>query len=273
MANVAKSQSYIEMPVWPNGAPNNNEITVNEQITPKGHIEFSKEAKLYVYLPKKKNNTHKAILICPGGGYWILAINHEGHDVAKWLASQGITAIVLKYRMPNHHSDVPLSDAQEAMSIAKQNAQKWNIDPNKIGICGFSAGGHLASTLATQAADSLRPNFAILFYPVISLKKGVGHMGSADNLLENKNDSLLIDKYSNELQVDPKTPATLLLLADNDQAVIPENSILYYQALKKHKIAASMHIFSKGGHGFGFNKDYAYHSELKRIILDWLKMQ
>ncbi|MFZ4456365.1 MAG: alpha/beta hydrolase [Bacteroidales bacterium] len=273
MVSVAKSQSSFELPVWPNGAPMDNEIKVEEKVTPEGYIEFSKEAKLFVYLPDTAKNTHKTILICPGGGYRMLAIKHEGYDIAKWLASEGFTAVILKYRMPNHHSLIPLSDSQEAMAIIKRNAKKWNIDSNKIGVCGFSAGGHLASTLSTQAIDSLRPNFAILFYPVISMKEGIGHMGSRNNLLENKNDSVLINKFSNHLRVDAKTPRTLLILADDDAAVIPENSILYYQALKKEHIAASMRIFPSGSHGFGFRPSYKYHSEIKQIMLDWLNIK
>lgn len=267
---VVKSQAPLEMAVWPNGAPIANGITVEEKVSPEGRVQNSKEAKLYVYPADKALNTHQAVLICPGGAYSILAINHEGHDVARWLASKGVTGIVLKYRMPNHHSQVPLSDAQEAMNIIRGHAREWAIDSSKVGVCGFSAGGHLASTLSTKAISSARPNFSILFYPVISLQDGITHKGSRENLLEDNTDKNLVDKFSNEKHVDAQTPATLLLLADDDKAVVPENSILYYSALKNSHIAASMHIFPSGGHGFGFRTSYKYHENIKAIISDWL---
>jgi len=265
------SQSFVDLPVWPTGPLQNNGITENEITTKEGYIQNSKEARLYVYLPSKNEDNRKVVLICPGGGYRNLAINHEGHDVAKWFVSQGVVAVILKYRMPNHHSDIPLSDAKEAMKIIRRHSVDWNIDTTKVGVCGFSAGGHLASTLSTHADDATRPNFSILFYPVISLKDSICHRGSRDALLDKNDDIAQINYFSNETQVTDKTPPTLFILADNDKAVVPENSILFYQALKKHQIAASMHIFPKGGHGFGFRSSYPYHEQIKLIISDWMK--
>lgn len=263
-------QQAVEMPLWTNGAPETNGIVKDEATNAIGHIEFSKEAKIYIYLPEKSKNTGKAILICPGGGYRILAMQHEGHDVAKWLASQGIAGIVLKYRMPNLHAEIPLSDAKEAMRMIRQHSKDWGIESNKVGVCGFSAGGHLASTLATHADSTTRPNFAILFYPVISMKDSITHLGSRNALLGNHPTEKMIDVFSNENAVSRQTPPTLLLLADDDKAVIPENSILFYQALKRNKVPAAMHVFPSGSHGFGFRTSYTYHEQLKSIILDWL---
>lgn len=269
----ANSQSYIDLPVWPNGAKQDNGLVAEETTTPDGSIAGSKEARMYVYLPEQNAGAkRKAVLVCPGGGYSHLAIKHEGHDVARWLNTQGVVAVVLKYRMPNHHSEIPLSDASEAMRIIRRHAAEWNIDTLQVGVCGFSAGGHLASTLSTHADASALPNFAILFYPVISMKDGVCHQGSRNNLLQDIKNADQLTLYSNELQVSKSTPPTLLILADNDKSVIPENSILYYQALKKNGIAASMSVFPTGGHGFGFRTNYKYHEPMKQVFSDWLKV-
>ncbi len=266
----AKSQKTFDLPVWPNGAPESNELAAEEKVTPEGHVQNSKEAILHVFLPEKTINTGKTVLICPGGGYSVLAMMHEGYDVAKWLNSKGIAAIVLKYRMPNHHSNIPLSDAKQAMSIIRAHAAEWEIDSTKIGVCGFSAGGHLASTLLTKADNATRPNFGILFYPVVSMKNGITHGGSRNQLLVNPTDSTQINMYSGELHVSATTPPTLFILADDDKAVIPENSVLLYQAFKKNKVAASMHIFPSGGHGFGFRASYKYHNDILLLISDWI---
>ncbi|GHV52299.1 hypothetical protein FACS1894181_15280 [Bacteroidia bacterium] len=229
------------------------------------------DAEIYVYHPTVKETT-PAIVIFPGGGYQGLAIDHEGHDMAKWYVANGFTAVVVKYRMPKGTHTIPLSDAEKAISTVRANAAKWNIDPRKVGIIGSSAGGHLAASLSTLAADANRPNFAILYYPVISFEDGVTHSGSKNNLLgADTGDSQLVERYTLEKQVDSKTPATLLLLSDDDQVVIPENSLRYYSALKKAKIPASMYIFPTGGHGWGFRPAFLYHEETKTLISKWLK--
>lgn len=213
--------------------------------------------------PEKSNGT--SVIICPGGGYGMLAINKEGFKVAEWLNTLGINAFVLKYRLP---SDLimknkivgPLQDAQEAVRLVRRNAIKWKLNPNKIGIMGFSAGGHLASTLANHYNDkvyiptdtiSAKPNFSILIYPVISMLEGITHQGSKDNLLGKNPDSETTDKYSNEKQITAATPKTFLVHATDDKAVPVENSINYYLALKKEKVSAEMHLYENGGHGFG----------------------
>lgn len=220
---------------------------------------------LSIFLANKEISNGTSVVICPGGGYGHLAINKEGFKVAKWLNSLGITAIVLKYRMPSEiimkdRTVGPLQDAQEAIRFVRRNAEKWNIDANKIGIMGFSAGGHLAATLSTHYNDivynvkdatSAKPNFSILIYPVISMLDGITHNGSRTNLLGESPSELLIANYSNELQVNSETPKTFLIHATDDGSVPAENSINYYLELKKNNVSAELHIFQNGGHGFG----------------------
>lgn len=254
---------------------------------------------LYPANPSK--NTNAAILICPGGGYAHEAFVHEGSQFAQWLSENGITAFVLKYRLPNKHTYIPLKDAQQALRIIRSRASDWNINPNKIGISGFSAGGHLASTAGTHfdlgsptsstkqtspknkkkavtqitpvSSFSCRPDFMILFYPVISMQKSVTHEGSRINLLGDKCSKDSVDYYSNELQVKKDTPPTLIFLSDDDNGVSPKNSIDFYAALKAKNIPASLHIFPEGGHGWGFHDTFRYHELWKTLYIDWLKQQ
>nr|WP_315238317.1 alpha/beta hydrolase [uncultured Flavobacterium sp.] len=220
---------------------------------------------LSVFIPKEIKPDQTAVLIFPGGGYSHLSMDKEGTKVAEWLNSLGIVAFVLKYRLPSdlimkNKSVGPLQDAQEAIRYVRSNASKWNIDPNKIGTIGFSAGGHLASTLATHFDDkvyeskfniSARPDFSILIYPVISMDSNITHKGSQINLLGKEPSQILIDNFSNDKKITPQTPPTFLVHASDDSAVLPENSINYYLALKKNNISAELHIYEKGGHGFG----------------------
>jgi acetyl esterase/lipase len=213
--------------------------------------------------PEKSNGT--SVIICPGGGYGMLAINKEGYKVAEWLNSLGINAFVLKYRLPSdlimkNKTVGPLQDVQEAVRLVRRNAVKWKLNPNKIGIMGFSAGGHLASTLSTHYNDkvyvpadtiSAKPNFSILIYPVISMQEGITHQGSKGNLLGQNADTETANKYSNEKQINATTPKTFLVHTTDDKAVPVENSINYYLALKKEKVSAEMHLYENGGHGFG----------------------
>jgi acetyl esterase/lipase len=230
------------------------------------------DAEIFVYQPEASIALSPAILICPGGGYEHLAMNHEGHDMAQWYASIGFVAVVLKYRMPNGEHTVPLSDAEKAISTIRSKAAEWKIDPAKVGVIGSSAGGHLAASLSVLAADKNRPDFAILYYPVICFDDPTTHRGSIKNLLgENVNNRELLNRYTLEKQVDEKTPKTLLLLSDDDRVVLPVNGIRYYSALKEKEIPAAMYIFPVGGHGWGFNSSFLYHEEIKSLILKWLK--
>lgn len=264
------SQNPFTIPVWPNGAKENNGIVLPEKIIEGGRLLNSHTAEMYVYLPDKKINTGTAILICPGGGYARQAMQHEGHDFAKLLTRKGITGIVLKYRLPNGHADIPLSDAKEAMNIIRKNAPEWDINPNQIGISGFSAGGHLAATLGTHFDNPNRPDFMVLFYPVITMDNNLTHKGSKENLLGKGIEN---DNFSNEKQISPATPPTLLLLSDDDKSVSPVNSTLFYNELKQKGIKASMYIFPSGGHGWGCNASFAYYKVWQELLFDWLRHQ
>jgi acetyl esterase/lipase len=190
---------------------------------------------------------------------------------------------VLKYRLPYGHSEIPLQDAQQAMRFVRYNAEEWLIDPNKVGIAGFSAGGHLASTLSThydtglkEAKDAMdhiscRPDFSILLYPVVTFKEEWGHMGSRENLIGKTNDWKIIQNFCNELQVTKETPPAFIALADDDQGVKPRNSIEYYSALKREGIPTELHIFKEGGHGFGMHKTGKAHDQWPLMVVEWMK--
>ena len=263
----------VEILLWNNGAPNSNGITSPEVLSSKGFPSNVSVPKLYVFLPKSTNPT-SVVLICPGGGYGGLAITYEGYDFASWLNEQGVAAVVLKYRMPKSNSEVPASDAWQAVRTIRQNAPAWNINPDKVGIAGFSAGGHLASTVATHVPDdSAKPNFVILFYPVITMNDEFTHLGSRKNLLGDNPGQQLINKYSNELQVSPQTPPTLIFLSDDDRMVLPRNSIEYYSALKRNNVKSSLYIFPNGGHGFGMKTTFEYHDQMLNLLRMWLHNQ
>lgn len=218
-----------------------------------------------VFLPETQSTDRTAVIIFPGGGYGINAIKHEGFDIARKLNEWGVAAFVVKYRIPNdatmHNKEIgPLQDAQQAISLVRQNAAKWNLHPNRIGVMGFSAGGHLASTAGTHfkkpvidSKANLRPDFLILGYPVISFSDSIGHLGSRTNLLGKSPSRDKIVAYSNELQVTPETPPTFLIHASDDKAVPPANSIVFFQELIRHNIPAELHIYEGGGHGFGMD--------------------
>jgi len=219
---------------------------------------------LEMYLPAKEVATGAAVIICPGGGYSVIVYQGEGISTAKDLASKGIAAFVLKYRLPDEtklddDKIGPLQDAQQAIKVVRENAAKWGIDPAKIGIMGFSAGGHLASTLATHFKQplientnntSLRPDFQVLVYPVITMQENLTHADSRKQLLGVSPTKETVDLFSNELQVDQQTPVAFLIHAADDVTVDVDNSINYFEALRKNKVAVEMHIYPRGGHGF-----------------------
>lgn len=227
-------------------------------------------AKIYVYLPSKKMATKRAVLICPGGGYSHLAMDHEGKQAAEWLNQLGIAGIVLKYRMPHGKKEVPISDAEEAMRLIRANAAKWNINPNDVGIMGSSAGGHLASTIATHSKQGQGPNFQILFYPVISMVLGYTHQGSHDNFLGKGNHKRQEKNYSSDQQVNRNTPRAWIALSDDDTVVQPSNGVNYYMELYKHDIPASLHVYPDGGHGWGSRLGFKYHIEMIMELKSWL---
>jgi len=278
------------VPLWEGDPPNykeTGEVTIwdTSDIV---RIRNVQKPDIAVFLPSKKNSTGEAVVICPGGGYGILAYDWEGSDIARWLNSEGISAFVLKYRLPGSKSNIvphksPLMDAQRAMRLVRANAEKWNIDPTKIGIMGFSAGGHLASTLSTHfdAGDpssddpveheSCRPNFSVLVYPVVSLEADFTHKGSGKNLLGEDPDPELLRYYSNELQVTEDTPPAILIHSDDDKAVPVENSISYFQALRANKVTSELHIYPYGGHGYSLAIGQGHLSTWPDRVIEWIK--
>jgi acetyl esterase/lipase len=237
------------------------------------------------YPASKGEGKNTAVIICPGGGYWGLAIQHEGEQVARWFNGFGISAFVLKYRLPDtaimmNKSIGPMEDGQEAIRLVRRHAEEWNIDPGKIGIMGFSAGGHLASTLSThfnekvyESSDntSARPDFSILIYPVITMDASFTHMGSRENLLGNNPAAEIIRRFSNELQVTPQTPPAFMVHSLDDNAVPVQNSLAYIQALRMYNIPCELHLYESGGHGYGLGRSNDTESSWPGACKLWLK--
>jgi len=240
---------------------------------------------LDVYPAPLEKATGTAVVICPGGAYWGMAVKHEGSQVAKWLNGLGITAFVLKYRLPDdaimeNKSIGPMQDGQRAMRIVRSHAKEWGINPNKIGIMGFSAGGHLASTLSTHFNEkvyqpddstSARPDFSLLIYPVISMDSTITHWGSRVNLLGNNPTPEQVKHFSNELQVNAQTPPAFLVQSMYDDAVPVQNSIVYALALRKYKIPSELHLYQSGGHGYGMGKSANTESTWPEACRKWLE--
>jgi len=227
---------------------------------------------LTIYKPLPVLAIPTGVVVCPGGGYRNLAMDHEGVQIARWLNSIGITAFVLKYRLgPRYQHPVMLGDAQQAIRIARSRAAEFGISPNRIGIWGFSAGGHLASTASTHFTPDTRPDFAILAYPVISFTTPYTHQGSKQNLLGDNPDPKLVENLSNELQVTKDTPPTFLFHTNEDTGVPPENSVLYYLALRKAGVPAELHIYERGRHGLGLAHMDAAAASWPGRLADWLR--
>ena len=244
------------------------EKVVDEKPFIKGWINGDEytEATLTIYPAKKPNG--QAIVACPGGGYAGIATTHEGHDMAAWFNTQGITYAVLHYRMPYGKHEVPLSDAHQAIRYLRKNADKWGIQT--VGIMGSSAGGHLASTAATHFTAETRPDFQILFYPVVTMCEFT-HQGSKNNLLGMNPSEELVKLYSNELQVNEQTPPAFIVHSSDDTAVPLQNTINYYLAMCKHGVPASVHFYPVGGHGWGYNETFPYKTQWKNELEKWLK--
>ncbi len=282
---VAQKMVPLYKDTIPNSIPTPNEE--KSEINKDSVLIISKVSQptLSIYLPPKERRTGAAVIICPGGGYWVLAAGHEGADVAKRFNEMGIAAFVLKYRIPDEKympqtSIGPLQDAQQAMQVVREHAKEWNINKNAIGIMGFSAGGHLASTAGTHFQKayisnpkntSLRPDFMVLVYPVITLADTtIAHKGSGDKLLGKNPSPELLREFSNELQVTSKTPPTFLVHAKDDGVKV-ENSILFSEALKKNNVPVEMYLYEKGGHGYGmFNK--TSNVLWMDLVQEWMKI-
>jgi acetyl esterase/lipase len=264
--------SQTIMPLYQDSIPNSKWTPDEEtsEINKDSILIISKISRptLTIYLPPKDKSTGAAVIICPGGGYGIAAAGHEGADVGKKFNEMGIAAFVLKYRIPDDKTMInkeigPVQDAQRALQIVRENSTAWGIKQNKIGIMGFSAGGHLASTAGTHFQNtyidngkgtSLRPDFMILVYPVISFMDGIGHSGSREQLIGKTPTAEKIKEYSNEQQVTPQTPPTFLVHAKDDPVKV-ENSLVFAEALKKNKVPVELYLYETGGHGYGmYNK-------------------
>ena len=262
LATATHAQKGMKMDLWPNGATYNS-------------TDKEDKAEMTVYLPDAKKATGRAVVCCPGGGYTHLAMDHEGHQWATFFNNQGIALIVVKYRMPHGNPMIPISDAEQAIKTVRRNAVEWHIDRTKVGIMGFSAGGHLASTIATHSTGDAAPNFQILFYPVITMDPSFTHKGSHDNLLgtdhSKKEMKRLESDYSNDLQVNRTTPRAFIALSDDDKAVPAANGFSYYEQLYKHDVPASIHIYPSGGHGWGYRESFAYHYQMIFELKGWLE--
>ena len=247
--------------VWPDGAPNAFTYDVSKD----PHGDQYQEAVLEIYPARNPNG--RCIIICPGGGYAVLSMTHEGRDIRNWLNARGFTCCLLQYRMPRGHHDVPLSDVQQAMRIMRG---RTDLGITHIGVMGFSAGGHLASTASTHYVDAAtRPDFQILVYPVITFEKPYTHDGSVFGLLGENPSQEMLDLYSNQKQVTPDTPPAFILAATDDFLVPVKNSLLYYEALVENKVSATMHIYPSGGHGFGWGDNYIYKTEWSEELEKW----
>lgn len=275
-----------EILLWPADHPAN----VGNEPAFTGTVEWmervTRSPAITPFLPEPQKASVAAVVICPGGGYGGLAMDHEGLQVGKWMQEHRIAGFVLRYRCGGgkNQQPVPLQDAQRAIRTVRARAAEWGVDPDRIGILGFSAGGHLASTAATMFDDgdadavhdiekqSSRPDFAVLVYPVISMREGVGHMGSRHNLLGDNPSAELIDEWSTDLRVTEKTPPTFLVHASDDDGVLVGNSLQFYAALVAHKVPAELHVYEVGGHGFGMFRGERPSDKWPEQLEPWLRL-
>jgi acetyl esterase/lipase len=282
--HTAFGQQNEALPLYKGAVPNSKPTPATyKEVNENSRIQFVSQPTLLPFFPEKGKENGTAIIICPGGGYGMLAFDHEGLAVAKRFAENGITAFVLKYRLPSDEimkdrSIGPLQDAQRALQLVRENAAKWHIDPAKVGIMGFSAGGHLASTATTHFAtpvidvkkgETVRPDFAMLIYPVISMGQYT-HAGSKANLIGKDASDEKVKLYSNEFQVTADTPPVFFVHAEDDGAVPPQNSIQFYNAMIDNKVKGELNIYQAGGHGFGMNNKTTTDEWFIRG-LNWLK--
>ena len=286
---VALPDPPLGLPLWEGTPPNHQDSDLEEQSSVGNFLRISRvqTPTVEVRLPAKGNATGQAVVVCPGGGYGILAYDWEGTDIAAWLNSNGIAAVVLKYRLPEDASNevphlTPLLDAKRALRLTRYHAEAWNIDPIRVGVMGFSAGGHLASTLGTHFdagepgdADpveqlSSRPDFMILMYPVISMDEEITHAGSRRNLLGENPGVELVQLYSNEQQITSDTPPTFLVHSSDDSVVPVQNSLRFYEGLLAHGVEAEMHLYPYGGHGYSLAIGQGRLQGWADRCIDWL---
>ncbi|MBO5813887.1 MAG: alpha/beta hydrolase [Alistipes sp.] len=250
-------------------APHSNQETKDEYVNEKGYAFCTSQTEFYIYKPSTPKSD-KCIIVLPGGGYSGVVMS-KGFRIAEWLRDEGITSIVLKYRLPNYgHKEVPLEDTQAALRYAREHAAELGIDPTKVGVLGGSAGGHLAAYVSTFTPDAEKPAFAILIYPVITGDSWLGHISSYNYLLGKDRTPEEVELYSLHNRVTATTPPTLLMLSDDDPVVPSQNSMLYYKALKHYGVKATMYTFPSGGHGWAGKAGFKYEKEWHHLLLDWL---
>lgn len=280
----------LTLPLWNESIPNYNNNEIEEKIDTSDIVVIRKVnmPSIEVFKPSLKNNNGMAVIVVPGGGYNVIVYDWEGTEIAKWLNANGITAIVLKYRLPHTKNNIdgrlsPFLDLQRAVRLTRNYSKDWGIDETKVGVIGFSAGGHLAATLGTHFEESnlfnidsidtidCRPDFMILMYPVITFKEPYLHKGSKHFLIGDNHDLSLTDYYSNELHVNKNTPPTFIVHAVDDKSVPVENSIMFFNELKNHSVSTEMHIYPIGGHGFSLAIENEALNSWTNLCLSWLK--
>ncbi|MEZ6014356.1 MAG: alpha/beta hydrolase [Planctomycetota bacterium] len=281
---AAATAAHIELPLWPGGAPGAPIGALPEESIedrPEGgdrHVRNVHTPTITVYTPvitaaPREGAQRPAIVICPGGGYGLLALDKEGHDVARWLAGHGVVGIVLKYRLPRpkghvYGHEAPLLDAARALALVRERAAEWDVDPARVGLMGFSAGGHLAASAAVQLGEG-GPNFSVLVYPVVSFSSEYGHSGSRDNLLGKDAPEALVRRFSSELQVTAQTPQAFIVHTSDDP-VKAENSLRYYEALRAAGVPAELHVFARGGHGYALRAPELPVGQWPTLLIAWM---
>lgn len=264
----AYSAEPVKIKLWPDGAPTKNGHEGTEEKWVGAKVYEVSDPELWIYPAKKPNGL--AVIAAPGGGYKYLSTDNEGTMWIDWMNTHGITFAILKYRTPNGHCEVPLEDGRQAMKLMREKASEFGVNKNEIGVMGSSAGGHFAATLATMFGKSeYRPDFQILLYPVISMS-GITHKGTKNCLLGDNPSKKLVKKYSLENQVTAQTPPAFIVLAADDAAVPPMNSILYARELQKNNVPYGLHIYPRGGHGFGFRDTMPYKHQWSGELERWL---
>ncbi|MGL4227270.1 MAG: alpha/beta hydrolase [Tannerellaceae bacterium] len=263
-------ESPIKIGLWPSEAPTSNGLSGAENNI-EGKIDNISKGELYAYLPKNVNCLTPAVLIFPGGGFSLLQFENHGVKTAQWLVEHDIAAIVVKYRLPNQHYEIPLEDAQQAMTQTKLHAKNWRIDPQKIGAIGFSIGGNTVARLGNLSPEAIKPKFTALFYPVLSMMDGLTHVPTREKLIGSSASENLYISLSAERSVNKATSPCFLVLCNDDPIAPPVASLLFYEELLKCKIKSALHIFAKGGHGWGLYSDFRYATICKELLLDWIK--
>jgi acetyl esterase/lipase len=258
---------------WNNSkAPHSNEESKDEVRNKSGNFYHTSQTEFYLYIADAATATGQAVVVCPGGGYSAVCIEREGFKLAEYFKSIGVTALVLKYRLPNYgHKEVPLEDAQAALNYLRKNAKKLGVDPTKVGIVGSSAGGHLAAYTSTFTPDEQKPAFTVLFYPVITAESCMTHQGTFDQLLGKQQPPHLRDYYSLNNRVTSTTPPAILFLSNDDRVVPAISSIRYYQALKYNGVKGAMHVYPEGGHGWVGREGFRYEKDWQHQLKRWLE--